>query len=311
MFKIQAAEGRWLDKAYFDIVYPKLTEHDIPIVRQESLRLTELNNQSYWDVLRLSKRIQLGYLDANHWYFNDATFREYVQKIASAHLDAVCLSEMPCQVPVGIEPDIFEAKLYQRTKEAYEILDKKSPDTIVVSPPIGITDPNFRERYLDYFIQNRSYFDVWGMVVVYDMKEQISGLLTALLTQIIQVLRKQVWIIKWAVPACDHGIESRFTLDASTWTQTNTRDAALKMETTFRAVEEITRSNTVWFFTGLGRDDYRPDEPPPDLWNPDRLYALSESSWGFQHFLGLLDHQKNLKQPIFDAFIKLCKKYNE
>jgi hypothetical protein len=312
MSKIQALQCKWLTSEFSTKVLPLLYENGIEVVREEELTLTKVFDEAYRAKM-LTTQPTLSRLDHRHWYYDDEVFVNYIHTVSAFNLPAVCLFDSPFgyELP-NADIHVFEKKLYERTELAYQILKTNSPTTTVVSPAICIIDPEHQERYLDYFIHNRSFFDVYGLHCIYDMKEQTTGLLTALLTQVLGALRKPVWVTRWAVPSCEHRVENPFAILASNWTPMNHNAGAAALRAGFRAIEDLCKE-TRWFFAGLGKDDYGAEKDVPSMWD-NSMYPMPETeirAWDFYHFLGALTYQNQIKQPILDAFFEIAKKHNE
>lgn len=306
MPKIQALQGSIDSK-----VLPLLTENGIEVVQEEDLMLTHVFEDSFRINMLNSKSI--GRMDHRHWYYEDELFAEYVHTIASFQLPAVCLFESPFghELP-NVDIHLFEKKLYERTRLAANAFRINSPGTKIISPAICLVHPKYQERYLDYFIHNRSFFDIYGLHCIYDMKEQTLGLLTAFLNQVLSALRKPVWVTRWAAPSCEHPIENPFAITASTWQPSHYSDAAAALRSGFRAINEVTK-DTQWFFTGFGKDDYDAAKDVPSIWEKSTYPVLQDEVpvWDFYHFLGAVTYQGQLKQPILDAFFEIAQKNNE
>jgi len=312
MPKIQALQCKWLTGEYSTRILPVLLENDIEAVREEELILTKAFDEAYRAKMLVTQPA-LSRLDYRHWYYDDEVFANYLHTVSSFKLPAICLFESPFgyELP-NIDINIFEKKLYERTELAYRIIKTNSPETTVVSPAISIVDPQHQERYLDYFIHNRSYFDVYALHCIYDMREQVAGLLTTLLTQALSALRKPVWVTRWAVPSCEHVIENPFAVTASNWKPMSHNEGAAALRAGFRAIENISRE-TKWFFVGVGTDDYDAAKDVPSMWESSSYPMLETEvrAWDFQHFLGALDYKGQIKQPILDAFFEIAQQNNE
>ncbi|MFA5385919.1 MAG: hypothetical protein WC364_14900 [Eubacteriales bacterium] len=307
--KIHTLKGEWLKGDFATQVLPVLCSNNIGTLSEEKLYLTHIFQDAYRaKILTLSPFI--GVLDPCHWYYDDALFTNYIQAVASLHLPAICVFESPFGIekpPINIHD--FERKLYKRTEIAYAILKQLSPTTTVISPPISIVAPEFQDMYLDYFIHNRAYFDVYGLHCVYELQEMTIGLITSFLLQVLTTLDKPVWITRWAVPACEYSTSDR-SIATCLWKPVNYAVASAMLRTGFRIIEKIT-TNTKWFFVGIGKDDYDPNKAAPDMWDKFTLPSISVSNWGYQHFLGIIDNQNKLKQPILDEFLSIVNNHGE
>ncbi len=316
MQKINALVGPWLDQYFYREILPILNQHNIPTARQETIPIIRLYDKQYWGGLRSLHRISLAMLDYRHWYYDDETFHEYVKQVSSVKFPAVCLFECP----FGYErPNIdvlaFEKKLYERTKMMADAIHNKQPETVVVSPAISLVSAEFQEKYLDYFIHNRSLFDAYALHICYGLEEQSTNLLSSLLNQVVRILRKPVWVTKWGIPSCDHSVHSPKTLGQLDWDVIPSVLAATKAESIFNLVDDICLSNTKWFFASVGKDVYHRDKRAPgpsSLWEPLKLCAEhpTSNSWNYTHFLGMSTFKEEIKKPILDVFLKLAAKHN-
>lgn len=309
MDKINVLEGDWIDDPYYDFVLPKIAEAKISICKQKTLPLTRLYDNEYWGSLRVH-RVDLAVLDYRHWYYDDATFFEYVKKISEIKFPAICFSESPFgfELP-SIDISSFEKKLYERSKTFSNLIRHKQPTTVLLSPAIRVLfDYDKQERYLDYFFHNYSLFDAYSLHCCTDMKEHRLGALTAFLQQILRTSFKPTWITKWAIPSCDHGIESEKMLQPTDWKPVRSPMAVRNLRKTYDAINEVAQNNTHWFFVGVGQDIYHPNKTVPiPYWQTSSLYRSDNpsTSWQPEHFMGCVDYLGAVKEKVLQGFLDL------
>ncbi len=306
--KINLLEGEWTRNVTGTPVYTNLLKSGFRALREQTLPLTRLYDDNYWGVLRSVHTVFLAKLDFRHWYYDDDVFYEYMKRVSSIRFPAICLFDSPFghEMP-NVDIDVFEKKLFDRTKVFYNTIKHKHPDTIIVSPSICITDERYRDRYRDYFVHNRRYFDVYSMHCSYDVNEQNTALLMAFLNEVLQIAPKEVWVTRWSVPSSDVPIMSPSTMGGITWHPVRWAEASHHMLNVFQGVEDLTKHKTRWFFTGCGFDEYHPDKQVQEpLWvQYPHLYPKSTLSWNYSHFLGLLTYDNKVKEPILDTLLKL------
>lgn len=249
-------------------------------------------------------------LDWRHWLYDDRVFYNYIKNVASLRLPYVLLSESPLgyERPQQILLSAYEAKLYERTKLAYEVIKETSPETTIISPAIDILPEYISSHYLDYFLHNRQYFDVYSMHCCYDLSERNLAKLDAFLTSVLRVLVKPLWVTRWAVPSCDHMITNHHSTDYVKGSFLKAEQAAKKLVETYEVIEKITHKNSIWFYM-LSPDLYPFVKPEDEWWLPPesllyRPISLS-GAWDFYHFLGIVDCEGNPKEPIINAVNKL------
>lgn len=309
MSKIQALQSDYLSPVFLKQVLPVILENNVPVARSKSLSLLDVFSSDFEAAME-RQTPDLAFLDFRHWYYPDDKFDEYIQRVAEFNLPAVCIGESP----YGFERpscDItaYEHKLYKRMKRASDILRLKSPSTTIVSPAISIVDPTLQENYLDFFIHNRGCFDVYSVHCVYDLKEQIAGLLTAFLNQVLHALPKPVWVTQWAVPSCEHSIENSMSITMMDWKPSSHAQAAQSLRSGFRSIEEVAGKNTKWFFTGLDRDQYVSTGRIPNFWDgyAYRNNPADAAAWDARHFLGAVDYQGNIKMEVLESLFEIVK----
>ena len=314
--KVNILEGSWVDSEYRKYVYPQFQASGTPVFRQSVLPLTRLYDDDYWIQLQSTHRIDIAVPDFRHWLYDDDVFDKYVDRISSVRFPVVCLFECPFgfEMPSQIPVDIFARKLFERTAKLSTAIKDRSKDTIVLSPAISLVNENFQSYYLDYFIHNRQYFDGYAVHCCNDMTEHSLGKLTVLLSQVMEVLGKRLWITKWAVPSCDDKILNARTMGANEWQPYDTDAAKVRLQRSFNLIESVAQSGSNWFYVGVGRDWYSSRRTPgrDEYWNldfpgvPDYL----SYGWRYWHFLGMLTADGKLKSQFVSMFDQLAQQYN-
>ncbi len=308
--KLTILEGEWLGREYYSNILPQLNQKNIPTAHSQIIPLTKLHDKEYWGALRSSHNIDIASLDHRHWFYEDDIFEQYVDKIASVSFPAVCMFDCPFgyEMP-NANLVAFEKKLYERSKILSDALRARQEKTTIISPAISMVNLEHQDTYLSYFVHNRTLFDVYGMHICYDMRETLTGILTAFLNQVLGVVRKPVWITKWAIPSLQQPIDNLETLSSSVWKPMIYSEAARKLTHTFQVIEEITQGNSKWLYAGMGLDAYnRYSTGPSSFWDQYPLYRFNATKfgWDFYHFMGTMTHDGHIKRPILDAVMELA-----
>lgn len=308
--KVNVLEGEWLDLLYRTLVLPELTKVNLPILRESVIPLIHLHDREYWRTLHTLHRIFLAKFDHRLWYYDDEIFLEYVHKFATVAFPAVSLFETPFdyECPLGnasgSELDMFQKKLYERSKIASRIIKQEQPDTIILSPAICLTAHS--ERFVEYIVHNRNLFDVYAMHCCFDGGETDTAELTTLLQQSLKALRKPVWVSRWSMPSCAHPIESR-AIQTVDWRPMSHIEASAKIKHLFFIIDDITKSKSKWFYTGLGQDVYHPNKPVKHpFWSSCSHYPTKPFvTWTMYDFMGMYDYEGAIKDPILTTLKEL------
>lgn len=311
MSKIQVLQHDVNNTVLMKNVYTELAANKVQLAKFKTLLLTEVYSDDYSASIK-SVPPDMAIIDFRHWLYPDDVFDKYIRRIASFELPYVCLGESPFEFERPcVDLSSFEEKLYKRTKIASDLLRSLSPKTKIVSPAIGIIDPEFQENYLNFFIHNRKCFDIYSAHCIYDLEEQTLGLLTSFINQVLQTLRKPVWVTQWSVPSCEHKISNQSSLTPLDWIPKSHHEAAMQLSRGFREIEEVAGNNTKWFFSGMNRDCYVPTGKMPSFWDgyEYRAYMPGTSSWSYKHFLGCLTYKDELKTEIFNAVMDLAREH--
>ncbi len=314
--KVNVLEGDWLTDDYYKFVKPRFIEKGIPVFRQEVLPLIRLYDDAYWGGLRSVHRIDLAVLDPHHWQFSDRIFAEYIERITSVHFPAICISDYPFGYDVPkVEIDDYARKLSQRTALLATAIKKRYADTVILSPAIGVVSEEYLDTCLDYHIDNRQHFTAYAVHCCNNSDEHTLGRLTSLLTQVLKVLPKELWITKWAIPCFEGKLVGSSVMGATSWEPINNRASGQRLRRTFTLLETLAKAQSKWFYVGAGKDAYHPRlTPSPDaywsplttIWHPDAY----KSTWDFYHFLGMLTHDGQIKDRLLESFISLATRNN-
>ncbi len=289
-----------LDKSYFNKVLPRLDQ--IPNFKEIFFPLTRLYDENFWTTVRSVERFFIARTDYRHWLYEDSVFEKYVEKIVSTNSPAIVLFDPPYETqPSSLNILDFEKKLFERTKYFAKMIRSHCPGTTILSPPICLVD-ELEDRYLEYFVHNRTLFDVYALNCCHDFEDSSNARLFAFLNQILEVLHKPVWITQWAVPSCDHPISNALSLGPISWKPVGHAEAVKRMRDLYRSVNQICNDKTTWFYTGLGKDDYNPDGRVSDLWTG---YSKKSDIWDFMHFTGLLAFNGSVKEQMLDSLLEI------
>lgn len=306
MKKINILTSEWSDGNAFPVVRPLL--NDINLVHSTTIPISRLYDQWYWSSLSSLNNVHLVNLDFKHWYDTDDVFQEYITKISLIKPPAVCLFDRPYDYerPSQLHIDDFERKLYFRSKLASSILRENGIK--VVSPAIAVIPQEFQSRYLNYFVQNRLLFDIYAMHCCYDYREQSTALLSSFLQQVLNVLKKEVWVTKWSVPSCEHPIENRHVIGKSSWIPMSYTESSVKMTHIYDTFNEMCQNDCKWFYTGIGKDDYDPDKKVP-LFGEYQYYPslLTGIVWNQFHFMGLINYKNEIKNHLIQTLQNMNK----
>lgn len=306
--KVNILEGDWSKtESYNSNLYPSILKNQIPVLRSVVFPVGSLQNGTLDDLVE----IDVLFLDNKHWHFDDLYFKEYVNKICKLNCKAVCFSEFPFSYDMPhIDIDVYEKKLYERLRIFRDKIKSKNPDTFFIAPPVSIISDIFYNRFIDFCLHNRSMFDVWSLYCCYDLNEQKISFLSGLISKILKILHKPVWVLKWAVPSFEEKIESRTNILSSEWIPNTEIQASIKMRSFFNIIENITQKKSNWFYSA-GIDDYHPDKFVPHyIYNPSKLINIPTKSWNENHFLGLIDYKNRIKNIVFEQLIRLAHEYN-
>ena len=314
--KINVIES-WVDSNYYSITKPQIIEASIPVLRQTVLSLTRLYDDTFWKELQNEHKVDIAVPDYRHWYCDDDVFDLYVKRIASVHFPVFCMFECPFgfEYPSKLSETVFANKLFERTKKLASAIKKNFSDTIILSPAIGIIEEKFQSLYLDYFVHNRQYFDGYAVHVCSDMTDYSLGKISSLLTKIMKVLPKKLYITKWALPVFDDKIINTKSIGLSGWEPYKTKEAASRLSKSFSLIDSVTIAGSHWFYVGLGRDLYHPRQSPggQEFWNQNKMPIVPmeySNDWSFWHFLGMSESDGKLKEQFLSTFIKFAQKQN-
>ena len=273
----------------------------IPLMQYRTLPLTELCASQFWEEY---VDAEIVFLDHRHWLYDDETFFKYARIISSIPFKALAIFESP----FGYESQNsyrHDEKVYRRTKTLVDLVKSKQK-TIIVSPSIRLVSHEVERKYIDYFIKYRSLFDVYSVQMCTCTTDQDVGAVCSLTKQVLDILRKPVWVTKWAVPSCELQISNSKMINPVSWKPLTHVSAANRMRFMYDTIRSIT-TDVKWFYL-LGSDLYCDDAFPPDNYSDDIPYrADSKSDWGLHHFLGIIDYHSNIKLPILEMLKKLLK----
>lgn len=313
--KINVLEGDWIDKTWRsqDItpnsVLSRLSQSGFKTFQESLLPFNRLHDDDFWGSFRAIHKIFIAKIDFRHWYYNDDEFQDYVRKVSSIQFPAVMLGDSPYghERPRQVQVESFEKKLFERTKILSDAIKNKNPKTKIISPSVCLVDYEFRDKYLEYFLYNRQYFDVYSLNCAYDTDERSLALLTALLNELLQVLSKEVWVTRWSVCSSDELVQNTFTIADANWKPPHPSESAQRLKSVFTTIESITKGKSKWFFSGGFKDEYHPSSKIVEpIWKKyPHLYPESSPVWGPSHFMGLVDYHNKIKEPILEALIDL------
>lgn len=313
--KINIIEGDWIDKTWWSkdanpgSVFRRLQSAGFKIFKELVLPFNRLYDDHFWGGLQSAHNIFLAKIDFRHWYYDDDEFQEYVRKVSSIKFPAVMLGDSPYgfEKPGQVSLRSFEKKLFDRTKILSQTIKNNHPETKIVSPSISLVDFDVKDMYLEYFLHNRNRFDVYSLDYTYDITEQSTASLTALLNEVLRVLPKDVWITRWAMSACDELVQNPFSIAPSLWKPLNELEASMRLKIGFETIESITGGRSKWFYSGCSKDEYHPSgKVIESLWRKHpHLYKDNSTSWNYSNFMGLITYKNVIKEPLLEALIEL------
>jgi hypothetical protein len=274
----------------------------IPIIRYETLLLTELHNENYWYNVN-AYETEIVFLDHRHWLYDDDIFLEYVTQISKVPFKSISVFESP----FGYESQnsyLHDEKVYSRTKILVDKVKSKQ-DTLIISPSIREISVKTEKKYLDYFIKYRSLFDIYSVQMCTCTTDQSIGAVCGFTKQVLDILPKPVWVTKWAVPSCEIPITSSKLLYPSSWKPISHSLAAIRMKFMFDSFNDIYK-DIKWCYV-LSKDLYKDNQFPPDNYMDDLVYRVDHKmeEWGPEHFIGIVDYNGNIKFPIVEVLCKL------
>jgi len=298
---INVVVGDWARDIYAKEVSSRL--QGVDVYQDKVIPLPYLYNTDFWFPLEEENDISIIGLDPVHWHYSDEIFEEYVRKIASYPFPVIRLFDSPYyERPMNISLINFNNMLYRRTKLAANIIKGKQPDTIILSPAICLVDNELHSYYRDYFMHNRMYFDAYAMHYCHDMKEHTLARLLTLLSEVLYILHKPVWVTRWAVPSCD------FNVTNSEWKPVGVWDHVKKMKKHYQSFNEVA-NQMFWFFGGMVKDMY---DPSVKIQSVDTSFLTSfclgheqPSMWKEYHFMGISDCAGHIKMPILTMLEEL------
>lgn len=304
--KINLLIGEWNTADVAGYCLPILSKlQQIDSFYEKTISLTHLTDESFWLNLSTVHKFFIANMDYRHWYYDDSVFETYVKKLALCKFPAISLFQAPFGYEMPkMDLSVFEKKLFQRTKVLHNIVKNESRKTIILSPQIYNVDQSVKNNYLDYFIHNRQMFDCYALNCCCDMKDNKLAALHSLLAELLRIQPKEVWVVRWSVPAFDRMIESNVL--AAGWQPLKYSHAASHLRTMFSTVETIAQNRTKWFFSGIAVDKYHPDKKKPEPYWEKSCHVFSDSLvWDYSDFLGTCTHDGTIKTEILDALLSL------
>ena len=317
--KINVLEGPWVDvNKEHQSLRLEFEKHKIPVLTQAVLPITRLHDDEYWWNLRSNHRITLAVPDFRHWLFEDDVFQLYAERIATVNFPMVALFESPLgfEMPPRIPLDVYVRKIFDRIALLASTIKERSKGTILLSPAISAIHEKYQQKYLDLFVHNRQYFDGYAVHCCNDMTEHTLGQLSSLLTQVMSILPRPVWVTKWAVPCFDDKVINPQVMGPSGWQPYKSVAAGHRLNRSFELIESLVRtSGSHWFYTGFGQDIYKPRAVPgkQEFWQPFATSIVPEEypyGWEYWHFLGMMTAENKIKTRLLENLIRLAEKNN-
>lgn len=271
--KLYVLEPEVPDKQYLSLVKPFFYESNISSVKYA--RSTLIYPQKDCDILLL---------DRSHWFWDYQTFKEYLDIVLLSEISAIGLIDCPYLGPISFDPPFVVDQLTRHYEILFNKVKKIKPDVVVLSPVLcALSDDKIRS-YLDFFIKSRNFFDVYSLAIYHDFSDRTEARLNTFVSEVLKILRKDVWITHWAIPSVKDELQGIMTYET----------AAAKIRNSFMMVNALAGGQAKWFISALGKDG---TEFPMD-------------SLFYQHniikpYIGLLDSQGRVKQPIVKAFCSL------
>ena len=96
----------------------------------------------------------------------------------------------------------------------------------------------------------------------------------------------------------------------------NHTQASQRMKKVFAEIEDVCKSQTRWFFVGIGQDTYHPLKKLPEIYwdagpaRPLIVRSVEAESWDFEHFVGSVTFDDKIKEPVLKAFISIAQEQN-
>lgn len=261
------------------------------------------DDEQYADLIELNDII---ILDSQHWYYDDDVFEKYINKLAEAKFFAVRIADSMwnMEFPVSYRPDSFLKTAIDRTKKLYNVFQKKSPGTCIVSPTIEEVREEDRSLVIDYFRACSKCFAVYGFACDFNpLQESIVAKHTALLNSVLTCGNLPIWVVRWCMASHQTAVMSHKIggeqLEIPTYIGAARR---------FRQIYDLVNSlGSVyeWFFTGAGQDSFSISKKPSETcyW---RRGHVEMDDWDHRHFGGLYNYEGQLKKPVIQAFVNLA-----
>lgn len=293
MNKFNFISGEWTEPDFYSNILPNIPS--IAVQKSSVIPIINLKNNKYWDSLCIANDIEIAFIDRLSWYITDELFFEYISNISKVGFKYLVVFDdlFNQEKPGQYNESEFIQKAVQRTNIIYKSI-KNNKNTQLISPSVLPTEP-FKELSLDYFAATRNVFDIWSVKILENITELYLANLLSSISSVLNILKKPLWVTKFAIPSCSHLINNNVN-----WENISHSLASSQILQIFKTIESLTQ-NTKWFYLASYKDVYSPTFVPDLFWNPNAFHPQYSKSWEKQDFLGLCDYNKNIKQQILSS----------
>lgn len=309
--RISVLYGNWIEDSVFGLLFPLLS--GLSKFEELLLPFDRLDDEDFWRTIghaqnkTASNKYLIGRLDFRHWAHSDEDFDRYLKKVTSIYFPSYAPSDCPFDYESPAQTiQSFSQKVYARTRRAAEVIRQRQPDSLILSPSICLSRE--MDRYLEFFVHNRNYYDVYSLHCCNDGGDESTSALGTFLRRVLSVLRKPVWATRWGLSSCDGPITSSKTMAISSWRPVSLHEAAARYQHSFRMVEDIAQNDVRWFITNLCLDEFSPLVNPSNAPKYRHYMNVHDSNeWSWQHFTGLASFNKVPKLVILKKLADIAR----
>lgn len=226
-------------------------------------------------------------LDQSHFFYsNDDLIKHLHYIVANCEFSSIGFLDCPFVDPVKFEPKFVISTLSEHCNILHDVIKTNCPHATVCSPVICYLNKEESNHYVDFFVKSRNFFDVYAFAAYHDFTDPVIAQLNTLLTNILNVLRKEVWVTHFAIPSVRNKLQGFMTYN----------QAATKLKDYFLTMNALTNNKIKWFLPAIGRDGSITRNPG------ESIYYFYEH---IRPYIGLLDDKGNKKEQIIEAFLSL------
>lgn len=272
---------------------------NIQSIDTKKLSVTNLYNSNHWNELQATSKSCFGIIDKNIWSLSDDDFYKYFYEISKLNFDSIYFENSPYFDFLNPDIDGFDQLLKNKTSLIRNLIR----NTKIISPPICLINEKYQSRYFNYLISNRNNFDIYGLSYFYDCNEPNIAKLFTCINQLVNISKKPIYVLNWSVYCCEKDIEQNYL--QSNFVKNTQTEAYLILLKNYNNLVNNFKTKIEWFLKP-SKDDYAPSKSVPNEINTYSTFGFDRTNyWNFNHFLGLVDYNNNIKQKILDAYIEI------